>query len=318
MSPRVLVTGGTGFIGRQALPELRRRGFDVHAIARRAVPATEGVHWHRADLLKEEDRRGILRDVRPSHLLHLAWYVEHRQFWRAPENIDWLSASADLLRGFEQLGGERAVFVGSCAEYDWQRSDRTPWRESDPCRPGTYYGQMKYWLSEIVSGFAARTGLSCAWARLFLLFGPGEHPDRFATSLTRALLQGRPAVCASGNLIRDFMHVRDVAAVLAQLLAGGTTGAVNVASGKPVALAEVARLIAEYCGRPHLLEVAERHDQAGEPEFMVADVTRLRAEVGFTTPLSLRERFASFVRACEEELLVDSVGRSDVVVAAEH
>ena len=60
-----------------------------------------------------------MKDLRPSHLLHFAWYVTPGKFWTSPENIDWLQASLDLVTSFLDCGGERSVIAGTCAEYDW-------------------------------------------------------------------------------------------------------------------------------------------------------------------------------------------------------
>ena len=59
----------------------------------------------------------LLREVRPTLLIHAAWFVEHGRFWTAPENQDWLEASDRLARAFVEGGGRRILGVGSCAEY---------------------------------------------------------------------------------------------------------------------------------------------------------------------------------------------------------
>ena len=87
---RVLVTGASGFIGRQTLAPLVRHGFEVHAVARHASGATmDGVVWHEADLLGPATAETLVVTVRPTHLLHLAWISEHGRYWQCPENLDW-------------------------------------------------------------------------------------------------------------------------------------------------------------------------------------------------------------------------------------
>ena len=94
MAERVLVTGASGFVGRMVLAPLAGRGFEVHAVSRR--PPAGGATWHQADLLDGAEQHRLLRDIRPTLLVHAAWYVEHGRFWTAPENADWLEASAAL------------------------------------------------------------------------------------------------------------------------------------------------------------------------------------------------------------------------------
>ena len=165
-APAVLLTGASGFVGRPALDALLARGFQVHAVSRRRplhIPA--GVNWHNADLLDANARRALIGQTRPTHLVHLAWDVEHGKFWTARENSDWLDASLDLLRLFGEYGGERALLTGTCAEYDWTRESDTLLRETDPCKPGTSYGRAKLALFEGGTAIAARAGFSFGWAR---------------------------------------------------------------------------------------------------------------------------------------------------------
>jgi len=116
---RVLVTGATGFIGAAAARALLALGAEVHgtSAAGRAGPAD--VVMHRCDLLDDAATAALLGRLRPTHLLHAAWDVTHGAYWTSPANLDWLAATARLLRGFAAGGGRRAVGVGSCAEYAW-------------------------------------------------------------------------------------------------------------------------------------------------------------------------------------------------------
>ena len=235
----------------------------------------------------------LVDELRPTHLLHLAWYVEHGKFWTAPENEQWAAASLDLLRLFGEAGGRRAVFTGSCAEYDWNRGGSDPFRETDPCRPATLYGRAKLALAEQGGELAARTGFSFAWARFFLMFGFGEDRRRFIPSIIRGLLRGEEVALSSGRQIRDFMDTRDVGEALAALLAAGASGPVNVASGRAISLREVGLMLARLSGRPEaLLKFGALPDREGEPASLAAEITRLTKEAGFALTHTLEQRLA--------------------------
>ena len=279
---KVLVTGAAGFIGSHALPPLVTRGFEVHAVSRTPRSGPDGVRWHRADLLDHASSARLLDTVRPSHLLHLAWITERNTFWRSLANLDWLAASLALVRNFAVAGGERIVGAGSCAEYDWRRLDAAPCRERHtPCAPHTLYGQATHALHQVLAAFAGETGQSHAWGRLFFVYGAGEPAERVIAEVVRALLAGRPARCTHGRQVRDFMDARDAGAAFAALIDSRVEGPVNVASGRPATVAQVATRLGEIVGRAELVELGALEARPDDPPYLIADVTRLTDEVDF-------------------------------------
>ncbi len=275
---RVLLTGARGFIGRHAPALLTARGFEVHAVSsQQSAESIPDVVWHRTNLLDSTETLRLMTEVRPTHLLHLAWYAEPGKFWHSPENFQWLEASIALLRHFREQGGERVVMAGTCAEYDW---DYGFFSEAiTPCRPATSYGACKNALHETLQSYCAAQGMSGAWGRIFFLYGPGEHPARLVASVITDLLGGEQARCTHGNQIRDFLHVEDVASAFVALLDSTVEGAVNIASGQPVTLRDVVLTAADcLCARDRVLFGALPAPEK-EPPLLVADVRRLSNEV---------------------------------------
>jgi nucleoside-diphosphate-sugar epimerase len=306
-APRLLLTGGTGFIGSRAIEPLLAAGYEIHALGRRRGDA-DGVTWHELDLLEDRHVERLVAEIAAEHLLHLAWYAEHGRFWSAPENVSWVAASVRLLRAFAEAGGRRAVLAGTCAEYDWSEDSVERCRELDsaagsatPERPATLYGTCKRATRMVAEAYASEAGLSLAWGRVFLLYGPGEDERRLVPQVARALLAGEQAPTSDGAQLRDFMHVDDVAAGFAALLASDVEGPVNVASGEAVAIADVLALIARAAGRPELLRLGALPRRSGEPDVLVADAGRLREQVGFSPSVPLAQGIAETVAALAAE-----------------
>ena len=275
------MTGAGGFVGRHCLPLLAGAGREVHAVGRRVPPRPEdGVRWHAGDLLDARQTAALVARVRASHLLHLAWYVEPGDYRTSAENLRWVGASLELLRAFADAGGRRVVAAGSCLEYDWDYGHCS--EELTPLRPATLYGACKHAAHVALSAYARASDLSAAWARVFFLFGPHEARARFVPSVVNSLLRGEEALCSHGRQIRDFMYVKDVAAALVALLQSGVNGPVNVASGSPRPLAEIARAAGDALGRTSLIRLGAIPAPEGEPAALTADVTRLREEVGWS------------------------------------
>ncbi|QNI95408.1 NAD dependent epimerase/dehydratase family protein [Synechococcus sp. A15-127] len=276
---KVLVTGAHGFIGFHCLIKLIDRGFEVHALSSIKRSDLPPVIWHQADLLVSKEITALIGDIKPTHLLHLAWYTEHGSFWNSIENFEWLQASLFLMRTFVEFGGQRYVGAGTCAEYDWTHKFCS--ENLTPCRPNTLYGTSKYSSYLMLESLANQTGISSAWGRIFFLYGPRESKLRLVPSAINSLLRGDSFVCSHGQYIRDFMYVEDVAAAFVALLGSDITGAVNIASGKSFSLQHVINTIANLLGKESHVQFDAPSDDVNNTSELYADAYRLHHEVGF-------------------------------------
>jgi nucleoside-diphosphate-sugar epimerase len=298
---RVLITGASGFVGRHCIPHLQEHGYEVHAVSRTRSISTNVV-WHRVDLLDARATTALIRKVEPHALLHLAWYAQPGAFWEANENFEWLTASIQLFREFADAGGERLIGVGTCAEYDWSGGHCEERRT--PCVPATLYGACKHSLYLLSEAIARRENISTAWARMFFLYGPYEHSDRFIPSVIRALLQDEPAPTTSGEQERDFMHVDDVASALVSLMDSAVEGPVNIASGSPVRLRDIALNIGRTLNRERLLAIGALPSRANEPPLLTASTERLNYEVRWHPRRSLGTGLADTIRWWQSQLVI--------------
>lgn len=297
---RVLLTGGTGFVGRNAIAPLIDRGYEVHAVTSKQSVSTQGVHWHHANLLNGGEAAQLMAEIRPTHLLHFAWYAEPGKFWKASENYHWLEASIALLRHFREAGGVRAVMAGTCAEYDWNYGYCS--EAVTPCRPATPYGICKNALQEVLRSYSGEEKLSSAWGRIFFLYGPNEHPARLVSSVIASLLHGDTARCSHGNQLRDFMHVEDVASAFVALLDSPVEGTVNIASGRPVSLREIVLAAADYIGAAReRVQFGAIPAQQNDPPLLVGDSRRLFDEVAWHPRYDLASGIAQTVDSCRRK-----------------
>jgi nucleoside-diphosphate-sugar epimerase len=291
---RVLLTGASGFIGRHTIQELHVRDFEIHTASRHPFtqPAVNLIQ-HSVDLADDGSVRQMLRAIAPTHLMHLAWDVTPGAFWSSSTNLDWVATSLRLYRTFVEHGGQCAIFAGTFAEYDW--SNELLDEDTTPLRPATLYGTAKCALHKLIAQSAEKEGVSTAWARLFMLYGPNEHPARLVPYVTCALLQGQPALCGDGVAARDFMHVADAARALAIILDSGHQGAINVASGNCAPVREVIATIAGFTGRHDLVRLGARPTAPDEPLRLAASTRFLRDQLGFDPQFDLTNGLADTV-----------------------
>jgi nucleoside-diphosphate-sugar epimerase len=296
---RVLLTGATGFIGRHCLRPLAEQGYEVHAVSRVcAMKAEDGTRWHRADLLDSRQIGELLASVSPTHLVHLAWYADPRDYRTSPLNLLWCRAGIELVRRFAEAGGQRAVFAGTCFEYDPRFGYCS--ENVTPEAPSTLYGVCKNSLRQILTKYGADTGMSMAWARIFYLFGPHEPPGRIVPYVIRSLLCGERAKCTHGRQLRDFLHVEDVASALAAVLDSDVEGAVNIGSDEPVSIRALVEKIARQLDAFDRVDFGVRQAAPTDAPVVIADVRRLCNEVGWRPRWSLDDGLADTIRWWKE------------------
>jgi nucleoside-diphosphate-sugar epimerase len=273
---RVLVTGGTGFVGRQIVSSLATLGAEVVA--------------PRPDLLDPEARRAAVARARADTLIHAAWVTTHGVYWDSDQNLDWVAATLDLVRAFATAGGRRVLLLGTCAEYDWSRPTATPWRETRQTRPTTLYGAAKLAAWNVTAAFSAGAGLSAATARIFVPVGRHEAPGRLLPSLIASVLAGSDLRVGPADLTRDLIDVRDAGEAIARLALSECQGPVNIGSGQPIMLGDLVRQVAGAAS--HRIQLGGRPPRPGEPLWMVADPIRLYRATGFVPRHDLAETIA--------------------------
>jgi nucleoside-diphosphate-sugar epimerase len=292
---RVLVTGATGFIGRHCLAPLARLGYEVYAVSHsRPALDTALVSWRGADLLDTNACARLLSDIRPTHLMHLAWYADPRDYRSSPENLAWAQGGIELLRRFAESGGRRAVFSGTCFEYDPRYGYCT--EGLTPEAPSTLYAVCKDGLRQIAAKYAADVGVSTAWARVFYLYGPFEPSARLVPSVILSLLRGERAACTHGRQLRDFLHVEDVGSALAAILDSRLEGSANIGSDQPVAIRAIVETIARQLDAADRVDFGARQPAPTDAPIMIADVGRLRDEVGWRPQWRLEDGVAATIR----------------------
>jgi nucleoside-diphosphate-sugar epimerase len=283
---KVLVTGATGFIGQHVLSVLSELDIEIHGVSRRLLKNYRSTIWHQIDLLNVDQARNLFSALQPTHLLHLAWNVEHKSYWSSVDNYRWVATTLHLLEAFHNNGGERAVMAGTCAEYDWSYGYCV--EGITPLQGKSAYSICKSNLYKLATGFAAQAGICLAWGRIFFPFGPYENPNRLIPYVIQSLLRGEEAETSHGEQIRDLIYVEDLATMFVKLLNNSYEGPVNLCSGDPVRLKEIIRIIAQTIGRPDLVKLGAR-SAMNEPPLLVGDTRKLFEEIGYKPKFSLRE-----------------------------
>jgi len=268
---RTLLTGATGFVGRQILSALLKKNVSLRVIVRNGsesrLPQNNAIEVLRTeDLFAESNDWWACACQGIDTIVHAAWYAEPGLYMQSPKNLDCLVGTLQMAKGCMRAGVKRFVGIGSCSEYDFSAEYLSI---DTPLRPATPYAGAKAAAFLTLSTMFAQEGRSFAWARLFYLYGEGEDGRRLVPYLRSRLSVGEPAELTSGTQIRDYLDVSIAGAQIADLAHGVTTGAVNICSGRPQTVREFSESIADEYGRRDLLRFGARPDNQFDPPRIV-------------------------------------------------
>ncbi|MDQ6919953.1 MAG: NAD-dependent epimerase/dehydratase family protein, partial [Candidatus Dormibacteraeota bacterium] len=190
---RLLVTGGTGFIGLRVLRRLVAEGDQVMAPVRDAAGAdrvatlSADIRAPLASMEAVDQMQALVADFKPEAAINLAWYANPADYRTSIENLGSLQATLDLTHLLISSGCNRLVYSGSCFEYRVADGARG---EDDATDPRSLYAATKLAAGAVCGALAEAAGREFAWARIYFPYGPGESPRRLLPMVARKLAKG--------------------------------------------------------------------------------------------------------------------------------
>jgi UDP-glucose 4-epimerase len=308
MPSTVLVTGGAGFIGSHLVPLLLERGDRVRVLDNMSRGDRDRVAgWAatgRVELVEADVRYGgAVHQAMAGcdQVVHLAAVSINKSQADPDESIDInVVGSNNVFRAAADHGVRRLVFASSASVYG--DPETLPMSEDGPVRPLTPYCIAKHTGEQLLDYWSRRSALTWIALRFFNVYGPGQKPTAYYTSVINHFVQrlrdGRPPVIdGRGEQSMDFVHVHDVARAIVMALDVADERAgqvVNVGTGVDTSVAELARTLVAAVGadvepqfRPRDVLVSRR----------AADVTRALDVLGWKPTIDLATGMQDLVDA---------------------
>ena len=239
MTKKILITGGSGFIGRAVREELDKKEFEILTVGRNQ---NEDIRIE----LTDTGLKKIVNDFSPEIICHFASgsSIAKANENKEKESQDTIVATANLLKSLKDLK-PKIIYLSSQAVYGF--TNKLPIKEIDKVNPNTIYGHNKLEVENLIQ----ESNLNFVIFRVSSVFGPGQDFSKsgviakFIDKLTR---NQPPIVFNSFNLFSDFIFIKDIVSAITQITKTNSPEKeiYNLASGKPVTLKEVLDILYKY------------------------------------------------------------------------
>lgn len=288
---RILITGASGFIGRHLLHQLGTYGSHIATISRHNDNFPFDVEQYIVDIKDTRAIQDCVQSYQPEYIFHLAAYKDRNEniqaFYSAIETnlmgtLNLFSAAKDV------TSVQSIVTLGTAEEYG---NNVPPFNEILREVPVTPYSFSKVCVSHMAELFFHLYNLPVTIIRPTLAYGPGQGTDMFLPSLVTSLLENKPFAMSLGEQTRDFVYVTDL--VEALLLASKNTTVqgqiINIGSGVPIKLADLAEKIEKMIGKNGLVRYGERPYRRNEVMEYCVDPKRAENILGWKAKTSIED-----------------------------
>ncbi len=279
---RILVTGGTGFIGRHLVARLLGMGKEVHVLARSEGSISKlgglarSVHAHIGDLKDPASLRHCVNGAKADVVYNLAARTDLRR--PSPDLSDVNEAldvdvlgGLDLFRALAQAEKAPALLLqaASLAEYG---TAPLPYREDVREEPVSAYGLGRLMQTHLLRSLRGRLSFPAVMLRLALTYGPGQSESFLIPSLIDALLRGEPYTIRSGRVTRDLIHVDDVVDAFVTCLDRADLDGqlINISTGRETRMADLGRMIERLTGESGRLAIGDQPATGGSARLVAA------------------------------------------------
>jgi len=290
---RILVTGGSGYLGQHLIRSLQNEGALVFNISFGCEPSEFDFD---IDITRFEDLKSAVKKINPQFIYHLAASLDRS---RGLEKFDEvmkvnLMGTSNLLKALESMDYQNFIFTSSSEVYGNRPSPLLESMELDPVSP---YSMSKVFGEMLLKAHSQLNKHNYTILRLFNFYGSGMPESFFIPQMVQTLMRGESFEMTSGEQRRDFIHVDDV--VRALILCGNNSNAhlqtFNVCSGKGVQLRQLAQLVASNLNQLQSLKIGALPYRENEVWEMVGDSKKIERELGFKAEISLVQGIKSLI-----------------------
>jgi GDP-4-dehydro-6-deoxy-D-mannose reductase len=294
---RILITGGTGFVGTHLIRFLKSRDVEISVLASgKRFVGEPGVRYYEVDIRDAKRVRSVVGEVNPDEIYHLAGITAIDVSWKYPRltyEVNVFGAQNLFDAAMSLPAPPRILNVSTSQVYAPASGSLT---ENSPLRPDSPYAASKAMAELLVPQYSESATGGIITARPFNHTGCGQPPNFVLPSIAKQFAEiesgSRPPKLELGNtaVARDFTDVRDVVRAYGMLLERGKVSEVyNVCSGTAVVLADIIEMFQRISGIEVTVEIDPRRVRGKEVAGMYGDSSKLQTETGWQRQIPLEK-----------------------------
>jgi len=292
---KVLITGGTGFVGGHLVSLLKSRGSRVAVLASSGCSQNSDLECYHADVRDADKVFSAIHQFKPNYIYHLAAISSVEFAWKSPRLTYDVNVFGTLNVFEAAMSLAEPPIVLNISTAQVYAPSISVLKESSALAPDNPYAASKAMAEFLSVQFRKRSSGDIVTARSFNHAGPGQSPNFVLSSIAKQFAEIEAGVrnpkLILGNLHvkRDFTDVRDVVQAYSLLLQKGEVKEIyNVCSGHSRSIEEIVREFESISGINVKIESLPGKQRAGENEVVCGDPTKIRAATGWQPEIPLR------------------------------
>ena len=265
MSSRILILGGTGFIGYHLAKEALRRGFKVSSVSKNKPIKKrflKNVNYIIADISKNNSIKKKIKKYF-DYVVNLAGYVDHSNTIET-YNSHYLGCK-NISNFFLKQKIKKFIQVGSSMEYGHVKS---PQKENFKCKPLSIYAKAKFLSTQYLLNLYKEKKFPVTILRFYQVYGPYQDSNRFIPIVINSCKLNREFPCSHGRQSRDFLYISDLIDIFFLILKSSEVKGeiLNIGSGKPLKIKNIIQRILSYykSGKPQFGKIKLRKEEQME------------------------------------------------------
>jgi nucleoside-diphosphate-sugar epimerase len=278
LKKKILIFGGSGFIGHNLILKLLKKNFIITSVSRKKDQTYNINNKNLTNIKCDVSKKKLLKEkitTNFDYVINLSGNIDHKK--KAETIRTHYIGCKNILNFVTKKNIKLFIQIGSSLEYG---NVPSPQKETSTCKPNSIYGLAKLKASNYIKKFIKKKNFSIIILRLYQVYGPYQKFDRLIPQVIKACLKDKKFKCSDGSQLRDFIYIDDLIDLIEKIIKKNKNRfkIFNVGYGKPFKVKKI-------------IEVIKDITKKGKPQYGLINMRKDEAKVLYPQISSVRKTF---------------------------